>query len=86
MGGDDVDDSVEKALQGKDERLYVVEPEDQSVGVGDGVEAVDGRGDPTDEEGAEKKERDPRIKPGVGVRFSKSMVSGQAAHFEHLRR
>ena len=40
------------------------------------VDAVDGGGDPGDEEGAEEKEGDAGVEPRVGVGFGEGVVAG----------
>ena len=83
---DDVDEGVPEALQGQDERFGVVEAEVVLVRVGEGVEPVDARGHPGDEQRAEEEERHPRVQPGFRVGFAERGVAGEAAHAEEVRR
>lgn len=48
----------------------------------EGVEAVDGAGDPGDEEGAEEEEGDAGVEPGFRVGLAEGRVAGQGAHAE----
>lgn len=48
----------------------------------EGVEAVDGAGDPGDEEGAKEEEGDAGVEPGFRVRLAEGGVTGQGAHAE----
>lgn len=83
---DDVDEGVPEALEGQDEGFGVVEAEVVAVRVGEGVEPVDARGDPGDEQGAEEEEGDARVEPGFGVRFGEGGVAGEGAHAEDVGR
>lgn len=55
------------------------------VRVDEGVEAVDGAGDPGDEEGAEEEEGDAGVEPGFRVRLAEGRVAGQGAYAEDDR-
>ena len=83
---DDVDEGVPEPLQGQDERFGVVEAEVVLVRVGEGVEPVDARGHPGDEQRAEEEERHPRVQPGFRVAFAERGVAGEGAHSEEVRR
>lgn len=83
---DGVDERVAEPLQGQHERLCVVEAEVVFVRVGEGVEPVDARGHPGDEQGAEEEERHARVEPCFGVRLAERGVAGQSAHSEEVRR
>lgn len=50
----------------------------------EGVDSVDGGGDPADEEGAEEEESDAGVEPGVGVSFAEGVVAGQGADAEEF--
>ena len=50
----------------------------------EGVEPVDARGQPGDEEGAEEEEGDARVEPGFGVGFAQGDVAGEGAHAEEV--
>ena len=52
----DVDDGVPEPLQREDEGGGEIEAEDDGVGVHEGVDAVDGGGDPGDEQGDEEED------------------------------
>ena len=52
--------------------------------MGEGVDAVDGGGDPGDEEGAEEEEGDAGVKPGVGVGFGEGVIAREGAHAEEF--
>ena len=69
-------------MQGQHERFDVVGAEVEGVGVGERVDAVDGRGHPGEEQGAEEEEGHARVEPGVRVGFLEGGVAGDAAHAE----
>lgn len=52
--------------------------------MGERVDAVDGGGDPGDEEGAEEEEGDAGVEPGVGVGFGEGVIARQGAHAEEF--
>ncbi len=76
LGGYDVDESVEEALQREHQRFRVVQAVKDFRGVGERVDPVDGGGYPGDEEGAEEEEGDAGVEPGVGVGFCEGVVAG----------
>ena len=71
-------------MQGQDEGLGVVEAEVVALRVGEGVEPVDARGHPGDEQGAEEEEGHARVQPGFRVGFAERRVAGQCAHAEEV--
>ena len=84
LGGYDVDQSVEEALQREDEGFGVVEAVEDFCGVGEGEDAVDGGGDPGDEEGAEEEEGNTGVEPGVGISFCEGVIACQGAYAEEF--
>ncbi len=62
-------------MEWEDEGFGVVQAVEDFRGVSEGEDAVDGGGDPGDEEGAEEEEGDPGVEPGVGIGFCEGVIA-----------
>lgn len=74
-GCGDVDDAVPEAHERQDDAGGVAEGEGDHVRVEDGVDSVDGAGDPGHEQGDEEQQRDFRVAKGGGVGLVRGSVS-----------